>query len=325
MTLRHFQISFPKGYAQPSMSGPTHRSMKELIGSRWLTVPLLAALLRAATPGHAAAPATIWAAPLGERLCEDYTLRVNGQPVPVHACRVSAVPFNQVWPGKIQLKSGETLYVAGGAVVYTAGEARGAYGVRILGRGIIDTSEFERGQGDGCIRLTDCSDVKVEGVILRDPDVRCLSAFGCRNVEIANVKLVGLWRYNADGIDLCNCQDVLIRSSPGSAGGYPPAPPQTRTSRFPRIRFLGSRLRCVDGVYDSRLGQVEEGQQPVHPVPGHPFWVAPARQPAPPYPNHFLPIPLQGCGVARDAEIPKVAFELPSQSLHLHPQRLVQV
>ncbi|HXP61913.1 MAG TPA: glycosyl hydrolase family 28 protein, partial [Dongiaceae bacterium] len=89
----------------------------------------------------------------------------------------------------------------------------GASRVRILGRGIIDTSEFERGQGGGCIRLTDCSDVKVEGVILRDPDVWCLSAFGCRNVEIANVKLVGLWRYNADGIDLCNCQDVVIRDS----------------------------------------------------------------------------------------------------------------
>ena len=285
--------------------------------TRWLAVPVLAALLRAATPGHAAAPATIWAAPPGERLCEDYTLRVNGQPVPVYACRVSAVPFNQVWPGyqrpvdqtelagfahwgmsgpvsveiiskrpftnvvvrpgarevrpavngrtitfalskvgqvtveldgphhalhffadppeagvpnrdgagvryfgpgvhrpgKLQLKNGETLYVAGGAVVYTVVEARVVSAVRILGRGIIDASEFERGQGGGCIRLTDCSDVKVEGVILRDPDVWCLSAFGCRNVEIANVKLVGLWRYNADGIDLRNSQDVVIRNS----------------------------------------------------------------------------------------------------------------
>ncbi len=283
---------------------------------RWLAVPILVALSRVVTTGQAAAPATIWAAPPGEKLCEDYALRVNGQPVPVYSCRVSAVPFNQVWPGyqrpvdqaefagfahwgmsgpvsveiiskrsftnavvrpgsrevrpavsgrtitfaltkagqvtveldgphhalhlfadppetkvpsgdgaglryfgpgvhrpgKIQLKSGETLYVAGGAVVYTAVEARGASGVRILGRGIIDTSEYERDKGGGCIRLTDCSDVKVEGVILRDPDVWCLSAFGCRNVEIANVKLVGLWRYNADGIDICNSQDVVIRN-----------------------------------------------------------------------------------------------------------------
>jgi len=284
---------------------------------RWLAVLILVALPRVVTTGQTVAPATIWAAPTGETLCEDYALRVNGQPVPVYSCRVSAVPFNQVWPGyqrpidqtelagfghwgmsgpasveitskrsftnvvvrpgarearpstrgrtitfaitkpgqvtveldgphhalhlfadppeadvpsgdgagvryfgpgvhrpgKIQLKSGETLYVAGGAVVYTAVEARGASGVRILGRGIIDTSEYERDRGGGCIRLTDCSDVKIEGVILRDPDVWCLSAFGCRNVEIANVKLVGLWRYNADGIDICNSQDVVIRNS----------------------------------------------------------------------------------------------------------------
>ena len=278
---------------------------------------LLAFCVGAGPRAQGATSVTTWAAPPGEKLGEDYELRVNGEPVPVYSCRVSAVPFNQVWPGyqrpidqtelaalaywgmsgpvsveitskrsftnvvvrpgsreirpavrgqtitfaltkagqvtveldgphhalhlfadppeadvpsgdgagvryfgpgvhrpgKIQLKSGEMLYVAGGAVVYTALEARGVSGVRILGRGIIDTSEYERDKGGGCIRLTDCSDVKIQGVILRDPDVWCLSAFGCRNVEIANVKLVGLWRYNADGIDICNSQDVVIRNS----------------------------------------------------------------------------------------------------------------
>src|SRR5271157_3515454 len=66
---------------------------------RWWIGPILAALLGGATPGQAAAPVTVWPAPVGEKLCEDYELRVNGQPVPVCACRVSAVPFNQVWPG----------------------------------------------------------------------------------------------------------------------------------------------------------------------------------------------------------------------------------
>jgi len=266
---------------------------------------------------QAAVAEKIWTAPAGEKLCEDYQLLVNGKPAPVYACRVSAVPFNQVWPGyqrpldqtelagfahwemsgpvtieivskrsftnvvvrpsarairpvlsgrsikfelgavgqftveldgshhalhlfadppeaeapradapgvryfgpgvhrpgKLQLKSGETLYLAGGAVVYTSVEARGATNVRIAGRGIIDASGYERDQGGGCIRLTDCSDVKIDGVILRDPDVWCLSAFGCRKLEIANVKLIGLWRYNADGIDICNCQNIVIRNS----------------------------------------------------------------------------------------------------------------
>ena len=276
--------------------------------------------LQAVTKEHVksgSAAVVNWVAPAGEKLYEAYTLRVNGQAVPVYSCRVSAMPFNQVWPGyqrpidqtelagfaywgmsgpvsvgviskrpfksvavrpssrgirpaikgqrisfqlsrpgqftleldgthhalhlfadppevdapkpgdpnvlyfgggvhkpgKIHLKSGQTVYVAGGAVVYTAIEGRGVSGVRILGRGIIDTSEFARGQGGGSIHLSDCSDVKVEGVILRDPDEWCLSAFGCRNLSISDVKLIGLWRYNSDGIDICNSQDVTIQGS----------------------------------------------------------------------------------------------------------------
>lgn len=280
-----------------------------------LTVAAL--LLTCAAHGASAAPPTIWPAPDGEAIFADYTLTLNGRPAPVHECRVSAVPLNQVWPGyqrpidqtetagfatwdqsgpvtvqitaakpfatvvvrplsrgirlkasgrqvrftlarpgqftvefdgphrtlhlfanppeapapspespgvryfgpgvhhpgKIALRSGETLYLAGGAVVHTAVEAREATGVRILGRGIIDTSEYERDKGGGSIRLMDCKDVKIEGVILRDPDVWCLSAFGCRDMDIANVKLVGLWRYNADGIDICNSQNVTLRGS----------------------------------------------------------------------------------------------------------------
>ncbi len=116
-------------------------------------------------------------------------------------------------PGRIDMKSGETLYVAGGAVVHGSVQVNGVTGVRIMGRGVIDLSEYERDKGGGCIRLSNSSDVKIEGVILRDPDVWCLSAFGCSRMEIANVKLVGLWRYNADGIDLCNSQDVVVRDS----------------------------------------------------------------------------------------------------------------
>jgi len=258
-----------------------------------------------------------WAAPAGEKLFEDYTLRVNGREVPVYACCVSAMPFNQVWPGyqrpldqtelagfaywemrgavevevtshrpfhavvlrptsrgikpavqgrriqfhllqpgqftveldgphhalhlfadapeaeipkasdhtviyfgpgihrpgKIQLQSGQTIYVAPGAVVYTMIEGKGVSGVRIRGRGIIDSSEFARGQGGGSIRLSNCSDVKIDGVILRDPPEWSLATFGCRNVAISQVKLIGLWRYNSDGIDICNSQDVTISDS----------------------------------------------------------------------------------------------------------------
>jgi hypothetical protein len=258
---------------------------------------------------------TSWPAPPGETLSEHYELTVNGQAVPVLACRVSAVPFNQVWPGyqrpldqtelagfafwdmvgpvkivvqsrrpvqsvvvrpaslgirpsvetnrisfflerpgsvvvevngahhalhlfasppekdvpapgapgvryfgpgvhrvgQINLHSNETVYISGGALVYGSLSANGASHIRIAGRGILDVSSFPRGEGGGAVRLSECSDVTVEGIVMRDPDVWCCSLFGCRNVTIANVKLIGLWRYNADGIDVCNSQDVEVR------------------------------------------------------------------------------------------------------------------
>jgi len=116
-------------------------------------------------------------------------------------------------PGRMALESNQTIYIAGGAVVHGSIHATGASNIKVLGRGILDASTFERGQGPGCIRLTDCRNVVIDGVILRDPDVWCLSTFGCSNVTIADVKLIGLWRYNSDGIDICNSQDVVIRDS----------------------------------------------------------------------------------------------------------------
>jgi polygalacturonase len=113
--------------------------------------------------------------------------------------------------GKIILQSNETVYIAGGAVVYGSVIANGASHIRIAGRGILDVSPYPRGEGGGAVRLAECSDVTVEGIVMRDPDVWCCSLFGCRNVTIANVKLVGLWRYNADGIDVCNSQEVEVR------------------------------------------------------------------------------------------------------------------
>ena len=304
-----------------------------------------------------------WPAPKEEKLFEDYRVRVNGQEVPVYVCRVSAMPFNQGWPGyqrpldqtelagfaywqmsgpvsvqvmaqrpfgtavvrpvsrgirpviqgrqitfqiarpgqftleldathhalhlfanpperevpqshganvlyfrpgvhrpgRILLKSGQTVYVAGGAVVYTVIEGRGVHGARILGRGIIDSSEFPRNQGGGSIHLEDCSDVVIDGVIIRDSDLYGLSAFGSRNLEVSNVKLIGFWRYNSDGIDMCNTQNVTVRDSfirsfddsivlkgvKGNTGGARPLPGQTYDQQPLRhLRISGLVVWC---------------------------------------------------------------------------------
>jgi hypothetical protein len=257
----------------------------------------------------------LYAAPAGEAASDDFSVRIDGQPVFVYLARVSAMPVNQVWPGYqrpmdqtelasfayfdmnspvqveitsrkpieqvtlrplsygiqahvtgqtisfrlerpcqvvvevndwhnalhlfanppetaqpapdepnvrffgpgvheagvITLHTDETLYIAGGAVVYGRVYAEQADHVRILGRGILDASKLQREDGGGAmLTLRECAHAQIEGIILRDPHVWTVMPAGCRDVHISNIKLVGLWRYNADGIDVVNSQDVLV-------------------------------------------------------------------------------------------------------------------
>jgi hypothetical protein len=254
------------------------------------------------------------AGPAGESASDDFSVRIDGQPVFVYQARVSAMPVNQVWPGYqrpldqtelasfayfdttspvqveitsrklinsvtirplsygiqasvsgqtisfrlekprqvvvevndwhnalhlfanppetillapdepqvryfgpgiheaglITLHSGETLYIAGGAVVHGYVRAENADHVRIMGRGILDAGNVDRSAGGAMIVLRECAHAQIEGIVLRDPHVWTVMPAGCRDVHISNIKLIGLWRYNADGIDVVNSQDVLI-------------------------------------------------------------------------------------------------------------------
>ena len=114
-------------------------------------------------------------------------------------------------PGIIELKDNESMYVEGGAVVETLIKANNAQNITIQGRGIIDASTFERGKGS-MIRLHECTGVLIEGVILEDSPEWTLAMFESKNVAIDNVKLIGHWRYNSDGIDIVNSQDVTVNN-----------------------------------------------------------------------------------------------------------------
>lgn len=115
--------------------------------------------------------------------------------------------------GRTQLFSDDTVYIAPGAVVYGSFYALEASNIKIYGRGIIDVSKQKRFEGGGAISLSDCSNVTIEGVIMRDPDVWCVTLFGCNDITISNIKLIGLWRYNADGINVSNSQNITVQNS----------------------------------------------------------------------------------------------------------------
>ncbi len=115
--------------------------------------------------------------------------------------------------GRVQLKSGEEVYVDAGAVVYGGFYAENAENIKISGPGIIDAAPFERGVTNGIFKFSKCKNVLIDGIIQRDPDVWSTTLFQCDDATIRNTKLVGLWRYNADGIDVCNSENVLVEKS----------------------------------------------------------------------------------------------------------------
>ncbi len=112
--------------------------------------------------------------------------------------------------GMVKLESGERVYLAPGAVVSGGFYAIGAEDIAISGRGIIDQSRYERGTGS-IAGFSGCKNVSIEGVVMRDPSMWCCTFFGCAGVKVEGVKIIGLWRYNSDGIDVVNCSDVEVR------------------------------------------------------------------------------------------------------------------
>lgn len=115
--------------------------------------------------------------------------------------------------GIIKLGSGETVYIEGGAIVYGVIESENTRNIKILGRGILDASKIERGGAPNMISLKNVTNAFISGIILRDPHEWTVVPKNCDSITIDNLKLIGLWRYNSDGIDLVNSKNITIRNS----------------------------------------------------------------------------------------------------------------
>ncbi len=129
--------------------------------------------------------------------------------------------------GQIELHTGDTLYLDEGAVVYACITAMDAENIRILGRGILDNSHNKaqilwdaavEGNDEAVnnairqhtVQIEYCKNVEIDGITIRDSLVYNIRPIGCRGLTIRNVKIIGCWRFNSDGIDMHNCEDVLI-------------------------------------------------------------------------------------------------------------------
>ncbi len=134
--------------------------------------------------------------------------------------------------GKLELNDNDSVYIGKDAILYANIFAVGKKNIRIFGHGTINGSLEQRTEkhGDigwdgeksfskeklhtiGCIRLIQCENVEIEGITITDSSSYATSVYASNNVCINNVKVVGHWKYNNDGIDLINCSDAVIKNS----------------------------------------------------------------------------------------------------------------
>jgi hypothetical protein len=112
--------------------------------------------------------------------------------------------------GRIDVRSGQTLYLADGAVVKGAVVAEGN-DIRITGRGILDGSDYEWRKGPYHVTVgIHGTNVLVEGITIRGSSHWTIVPRHSRHVTVRNVKLCGSRVQNDDGVNPCNSQDVRI-------------------------------------------------------------------------------------------------------------------
>lgn len=114
-------------------------------------------------------------------------------------------------PGIITLHTGQTLYIAGGAIVKAAIKAEGN-NIRIRGRGILDGSDWGHGAGPlgRMVNFINCRNASLQGIIIRGSYNWTVVPQASDSVTISNIKLCGSRVGNDDGIDPVNCSNVLI-------------------------------------------------------------------------------------------------------------------
>lgn len=109
----------------------------------------------------------------------------------------------------VRLRSGQSVYLSGGAVLRSKIVADKATDIRVYGRGIIDGSIYDRWtQRMVPVDFSLCKNVTIEGVTILDPAGWTVNTFACENVRIRDVKIISA-RPNGDGFTAQSCNDYL--------------------------------------------------------------------------------------------------------------------
>ncbi len=135
------------------------------------------------------------------------------------------------YPGIIEVKSNQTVYIEGGAVVVGVIKAKGANNVKVMGRGVLDGTYNNRfndsliknlnndtallrsmkGRYQRFVEFIDCRDVTLEGVTLHNSTTWQVVPINCTNVRINNIKIISD-QASDDGIDIVRTKNITIEN-----------------------------------------------------------------------------------------------------------------
>lgn len=117
----------------------------------------------------------------------------------------------------ISLKSNQTLYLSGGAVVHGMIRSDNADHITIRGRGIVDGSVNPSWvlPGESAkvpVDLRSSKNITMEGLIFLDSNAWVVNCYESQNANLSNLKVISA-RPNGDGITLQSCTDVQVKDS----------------------------------------------------------------------------------------------------------------
>ena len=113
--------------------------------------------------------------------------------------------------GQITMQSGQTLYLAGGAIVRGWVVGNNLDNVTVRGRGYFDGSIYPRYKEDGVssnakvpLNFSKCTNLTIDGIGCMDPAGWTVNTYHCTDVLVNNVKIISS-RQNGDGITTQSC------------------------------------------------------------------------------------------------------------------------
>ena len=113
--------------------------------------------------------------------------------------------------GIIQPQSGQTIYLAPGALVKGRIDAENVKNVTVKGRGVLDTSAYsKRSEKTVGLQFARSSDIKVEGIGVRGGTWWQTLYLDCDDVEVSQMNILGK-TVNTDGIDIDGARNFVAR------------------------------------------------------------------------------------------------------------------